>query len=141
MIAVAVLSVLAAVAYPSFLDSIRKSRRSEAFTALSQIQQAQERWRGNHAEYAASVDNAATDVPPGLGLSATTPEGHYTVAIDAADATDYTATASANSESSQANDGACVRLRVRMDNGNLFYGSAAATGDFDEGSGNRCWSR
>jgi type IV pilus assembly protein PilE len=141
MIVVVIAGILAMVAYPSFMDSVRKGRRSEAFTALSQIQQAQERWRGNHAAYAASVSNAATDDPPGLGLSGTTPTGYYTLALDGAGATGYTATASASSGTSQASDGACVRLRVRVANGNIFYGSAAASGDFNEGSGTGCWSR
>lgn len=141
LIAIAVLGLLAMVAYPSYLDSIRKSRRSEAFTALSQIQQAQERWRGNNAAYAASVTNAAGDDPPGLGLPGTTPNGYYSLSVDASSATGYAVTATGASGTSQADDGVCVRLRVRMAGGNLFYGSAAASGDFDESSGNRCWSR
>lgn len=141
LIAIVVVGVLAMVALPSFMDSIRKGRRSEAFTALSQVQQAQERWRGNNAGYAASVGNGPTDTPPGLGLPTTTPGGYYTLTIDAAGATGFTVTAAGASGTSQAQDGNCTRLRVRMAGGNIFYGSAAASGSFDEGSANRCWSR
>ena len=42
MIALAIIAILASVAMPSFFDSIRKSRRSEAVAALSAVQQAQE---------------------------------------------------------------------------------------------------
>ena len=75
MIAVAVVSILVAVALPTFNDAIRKGRRSEAFAALSQVQQAQERWRSNNANYASNtqltlpITPATAGDPVGLGLS------------------------------------------------------------------------
>jgi type IV pilus assembly protein PilE len=141
MIAVVVVGVLGAIAFPAFTDAVRKSRRAEAVTALSSVQQAQERWRGNQSSYTTSLTAAPTADPAGLGLSSNTPGGYYTVTIDAANATSYTSTATAVSGTSQANDGNCARLRVRMDGGNVVYGSAAASGDFNESSSNSCWSR
>lgn len=135
MIAIAVLGIVAAVALPSFMDSIRKGRRAEAFAALAALQQAQERWRANHASYTTDLSSA------GLNLPSTTSGGYYAIAVDAADNTGYTATASAASGKSQAADGRCVRLRVRAAGGNLFYGAAAGSGDFDESAGNPCWRR
>jgi len=136
LITLIVIGVIASVAWPAFSDSIRKSRRSEAYASLSAIQQAQERWRSNHAAYA--TDLTAT----GLNLPSTTPAGYYTLAIDTgADAVSYSVTATATTGMSQAADTGCVRLRVRAASGNLFYGSAAATGTFDETVPNRCWSR
>lgn len=143
MIAVVIVALLASIALPSFMDSIRKSRRSEAFAALSAVQQAQERWRGNHGSYASAMVNTADAGSPanGLGLLETTASGYYGVALSGVSATGYTATATAVTGKSQAADGNCVRLSVRMNGGNIFYGSAAAAGDFDEGSDNRCWAR
>jgi type IV pilus assembly protein PilE len=141
MVAVAVIGILAAIAYPSFLDAIRKSRRSDAFAALSAVQQAQERWRGNHAAYAGLLTARPTDAPPGLGLSAHSSKDYYTIGIDAADATGYSASATAVAGTTQAGDGACQRLRVRVAGGNVFYGAADAEGGFDESAGNRCWVR
>lgn len=135
MIALVVIGILSAVALPSFLDSIRKGRRSEAFAALSSIQQAQERWRANHASY--TTDLSAS----GLNLPSSSSAGRYGVAVNAADNTGYTVTATAVTGSSQAADGNCVRLRVRAAGGNIFYGSAAGTGSFDESAGNPCWRR
>ena len=63
VIAIVVVAILTAIALPTFLDQIRKSRRSEAFTALAAAQQAQERWRGNNAAYAGSLTAAAADDP------------------------------------------------------------------------------
>ena len=141
MIVVAVVGILAAIALPSFLDSIRKSHRSDAFAALAAVQQAQERWRGNRSTYAASLTNGAADTPPGLGLSAVSSKGYYALSIDAAGATGFTATATGTAGTSQAGDGNCRRLRVRVDRGNIFYGSAASEGEFDESAANRCWAR
>jgi len=141
MVVVAIVGILAAIAFPSFLDSIRKSRRSDAFAALSAVQQAQERWRGNRSAYTTSLTPLRTDTPPGLGLAAASSKGYYAISIDAADATGYTTTATATAGTTQASDGNCQRLRVRVAGGNIFYGSAAAGGVFDESATNRCWAR
>lgn len=141
LIAIVVVALLASVAYPSFQDAIRKSRRSDAVTALAAVQQAQERWRSNRSTYTTELTAEPDDDPPGLGLSATSPKDYYAIGIDAAGATGFTATASAVAGTSQASDGSCARLRIRVDAGNVFYGSAAAEGDFDESANNPCWAR
>ena len=51
MIALVVVSVLAGLAYPSFLQLLRKARRGDAIMALLDLQQAQERWRANAPSY------------------------------------------------------------------------------------------
>lgn len=141
MISVAIVAILAAVALPIYNDSIRKSRRTDAFAALSSVQQAQERWRANNASYSDQLTPTASSTPPGLGQAANTPNGHYAIALSAVSATGYTVTATPNSSSSQRADGECSRLQVRVAAGNVFYGSASLTGSFNEGPGNRCWSR
>lgn len=142
MVAVAVVGIIAAVAFPSYQGSIRKSRRSEGFAALSAVQQAQERWRGNNGSYAndGQLTLATTAVPPGLGLAAATPTGYYAIAIPDNSATGYTATATASG--SQAADTACAMISVRMNGGTLSYGSgvppAAPAVLTDAG---RCWPK
>lgn len=44
MIVVAIVGILAAVAYPAYTDSIRKGRRAQARTALMELMQQQERF-------------------------------------------------------------------------------------------------
>jgi type IV pilus assembly protein PilE len=44
MIVVAIVGILAAIAYPSYMDSVRKSRRADAKAALSNAAQALERY-------------------------------------------------------------------------------------------------
>lgn len=133
LIALVIVGILAAVAYPSFSDAVRKSRRSEAMTALSAIQLAQERYRNNEPSY-------ASDLVDDLKLAQTTESGLYTLEVSGT-ATGYTAVATPAAGSSQLKDGECAQLAVEMDNGKLRYGSAAAEGTLDYSNTNRCWAK
>jgi type IV pilus assembly protein PilE len=129
MITVAILAIVASLAYPSFIGAIRKSRRSEAFDGITRIQQAQERWRANHSSYTTDTSNAT-----GLGVSTTTPNGYYTLAVtvptDEKSASEYTITATATG--SQAADTKCAFLSMKADGGQLTYNSTSAQ---------TCWSK
>jgi type IV pilus assembly protein PilE len=141
MIAVVVVALLASIALPSFMDSIRKSRRSEAFAALSAVQQAQERWRANHGSYADNGQLTASPSadPPGLGQPATTKSGYYAIEISGASASGYDVTATAVTGTSQAADTACGKLGVRMNGGNLSY--AGGSGDLAYAATHPCWAK
>ena len=143
LIALVILGVLLAIALPNFQSSIRKGRRSEAFSALSVVQQAQERHRSTNAAFTTLLTAAPTATPPGLGLPATrTPTGYYDLAVSSANATTYVATATAVSGTSQANDGDCAVLAVRIEGGNIRYGSGTSidwTGTNTDPQ--RCWAR
>jgi type IV pilus assembly protein PilE len=138
MIVVVVLGILAMVAYPSYQESVRKSRRSEAMTALMAVQQAQERWRGNNANYTTDLDD--------LGLSSTTPSGYYAISIAAAPAsaplaTAYVATAVGKDGTSQAADTQCRKLGVQMNGGNLSYAGCGSCDSLTYTPTNECWAR
>ncbi|QDL37179.1 type IV pilin protein [Rhodoferax sediminis] len=68
MIVVAIVAVLAGIAYPSYKDSVLKGRRAEARTALSELMQQQERYMTQNNSYFAftNVGGIATPVvtPP-----------------------------------------------------------------------------
>lgn len=122
MIAVAVVGILGAIAYPSFMDQVRKGRRSDAMGASTAVLQAQERWRANQPTYTAALAN--------LGLAATSPEGRYAVALaldGAAPGRNYTVTLKGQGD--QAKDTGCATLTVTVTNGNPAYTPAA------------CWRR
>lgn len=138
MIAVAILGLVASLAYPSFMGSIRKGRRAEAFAALSAVQQAQERWRANNATYSGNLSAAP---PAGLGIPATTGGGLYTISLANTSATGYEAIATPAAGSTQVHDGNCAKLAVRMAGGNLTYAGAAAAGALSYASTNACWNR
>ena len=74
MIVVAIIGIIAAIAYPSFIEQIRKSRRADAKASLEALALNQEKWRANHATY-----GALADVWSGTASN----EGHYTIAQDA----------------------------------------------------------
>ena len=51
MIVVAIVAILASVAYPSYRDSVLKGRRGEARAALAELMQQQERYMTQHNKY------------------------------------------------------------------------------------------
>jgi type IV pilus assembly protein PilE len=126
IIVVAIVAVLGAIAFPSFQGQIRKSRRADAVSTLSQIQQAQERFRANCPCYAHSITNATSTVCPaacpgtgsaaGLGIAAVA-GARYTYALNTPSATAYTVTATAVPGSSQANDTGCTIITVAVAGG------------------------
>lgn len=138
MITVVVIGILASLAYPSFMGSLRKGRRAEAFTALTAVQQAQERWRANNSTYASDLSSTP---PAGLGLAATTAGGLYSISIGNTSATGYDAIATSVSGKGQEHDGSCAKLGVRMAGGNLSYGGVTASGTLSFATTNPCWNR
>ena len=141
MIVVAVIGVLGLIALPSFLDAVRKSRRSDAVEAMTQIQQAQERWRANKSSYAAN-NLLLVDWPDGLGIrKSTSPKDYYQLALSNVGAAGYTVTATAVAGTSQAADTHCQKLVLRIEGGNLRYSSVDGDGAADAADTKRCWNR
>ena len=140
-----VLAILLAVALPSYQGAMRKTRRTEAFAALSSIQQAQERHRSTRPAYTDLITDATTALPPGLAQPATrTSSGYYdlTITLISGGATTYVATATAVAGTSQAADGSCSVLAVRIEGGNIRYGSGTPP-DWTAANPDplRCWAR
>ena len=124
LVTVAIVAIVASLAYPSFMGAVRKSRRSEAFDMVTRIQQAQERWRGNKSSYTTDLSQAT-----GLGIgssatSVTTEHGYYqisvTVPAGSGSASGYTVTAIA--AGSQAADTQCGTMTAQMDGGRIKFG-------------------
>lgn len=139
LIAVAIVGVLVMVALPSYKDSVRKSRRAEALTAIAQVQQAQERWRANSSLYA---NNLSDPKPTGLGIPATTaPGAHYILALSGVTSTGFTVIATANG--GQADDIHCKLMGTRIANGNVKNGSGPSGIDWNllNPDPKRCWAR
>lgn len=135
MITVAIVAVLASLAYPSFMGAVRKSRRSEAFDMVTRIQQAQERWRGDHSAYTTDLSPAPTGLNIGSSAaSVTTEHGYYQVSVSvpagATAGSQYTITATA--AGSQTADTQCATMTAMMAAGKVKYGPA--------GSEN-CWAQ
>jgi type IV pilus assembly protein PilE len=133
--AVVVLGVLLGVALPAFMDQVRKSRRSEAFTAIAAAQQAQERYRGNNSAYASAISDLTA-----LGAVASSSGGRYTLTVSGASATAYQVIADGTG-SGQAGDGSCAKLALQASNGVITYASCSSCSSFTFAANDRCWAR
>jgi type IV pilus assembly protein PilE len=122
MIVCVVVAVLGMLALPSYLQQVRKSRRSDAIDATSTVLQAQERWRANNTTYSANFTNLAP-------LTNASRAGYYQLAITAATATGYTLTATAVNGRGQEHDSGCATLTATVDRGAVTYAPSG------------CWSR
>ena len=127
MIVVAIVGILAAIAYPSYTDSVRKGRRAEAITALYQVQLAEEKWRANNTSYTSTLGAG------GLGLPAVSPASgtaYYDIAIPpGASGTSFSATATAKSTGGQDEDnanGALCKTLIIDQGGPNYSGTGAA---------------
>lgn len=60
MIVVAIIGILAAVAYPSYIDSVRKGKRAEARAAVMNMLQQQERYMTQNNTYLVVARGATT---------------------------------------------------------------------------------
>jgi len=105
MVVVAIIGIIAAVAFPSYVDSTRKTKRSDAFTSLSRSAALQER--------AYTQNNAYSGVIADIG-GATSDEGYYTIATDisACTASCYSLSATPVVGGSQADDEACWTIAL-----------------------------
>ena len=84
MVVVAVVALLTAIAYPAYLDQVRKARRAEGKVVILQTVQNIERFYTLNNNYASSVTSV-------VGASGVLSEhGFYTVTSTASDATSYT---------------------------------------------------
>ena len=88
MITVVIIGILAAVAYPSYLDYVRRGNRSAAQTYMMTIANRQEQYLLTNRSYAATA--AALNLSP-----PTETTGKYTFAVTLPTPTSYTITATA----------------------------------------------
>ena len=129
MIVVAVIGILAAVAYPSYRDQIIKTNRTDGKSALSQAATLQERWFTENNSYTSDMTK--------LG-GTTSQEGHYTISVAIGDINGTTCDSSAHTKDNcfeltatpagaQAADG-CANLELDS------FGRKTVSG-----TDNRCW--
>ena len=114
MIVVVILGVIAAFAYPSYLDSVRKSRRTEAKQALTDLASRQEQYYNNTKRYTATF----TDL--GLAAAPTSENGYYTLGAPVAGVTgslnsSFSLSATATALGGQNQDTACATMTYTSD--------------------------
>ena len=133
MVAVVIVGILAAVAYPNLVSYVQRSRRADAVAELTSIVQAQERYRSNNSAYASAL---AT-----VGFSGATKYYDFTLesVSEPAFVAGYQVTARPKSDSAQAGDAEnCATLSVRLEGSVFKY---LATGSSDRVTSDLCWPR
>jgi len=85
MIVVAIVGIIAAIAYPSYQDSVTRSQRSDATVTVSRLAAAQERFytRSAPATYASDFRTLLDDTSIAAGTtSISSDEGLYTITLN-----------------------------------------------------------
>ena len=111
MIVVAIVALLASIAVPSYRQYVLRSHRVQAKAALLNLAAAQEKFYLQNNTYAANAA-LSTAPPAGLGIPGTTEDGFYTIAINNASATAFTATATATG--AQTADSDCATFTINQ---------------------------
>lgn len=114
MITVAVVGILAAIAYPSYQNSVTKSRRAEGKSLVLDAAAREERFFAQYNSYTGTVVGASgcTGSACGLNYSSTnSANGYYVLTVPANSATTYTLTATA-AGTQLANDKNCKTFSI-----------------------------
>lgn len=130
LVALCITATLAALAWPHFQGAMHRARRSEAQTALSELLNAQSRYRSSHRRYAGSLAEL------GFGTSSLQ---HYQLrlldlpkAADDAEAEPFSkgfvALATPLHTSPQAHDRTCAVLSLTLEGRQLTHNASDATG-------------
>ncbi|NVK30150.1 MAG: type IV pilin protein [Gammaproteobacteria bacterium] len=96
MIVVAVVGILAGIAYPAYTDYVKKARRSDAQANMLDIQIKMERYRGYNNSYPANATSLSDE-----SLGIITDDGYYDFSISGISTTTYLITANPKDAGSQ----------------------------------------
>ena len=122
MITLAIVGLLFVVAYPSYKQSTRKTRRTDAVAAALAIQVAQENFRGSCPYYAQSLGSANSCGGSAAASTVKAPsassQGYYTMSIAANSATGNAYQILATATGDQANDTGCTSLTITYNSTN-----------------------
>lgn len=115
MIVVAIVGILAAIAYPSYRQQVLKSGRTEAHRTLMDVAQRLEKCYTQFGVYnTTTVGNCATLVGTLAGAGIRSEESRYIVMTTAITGTTYTLTATP--QGGQRDDTKCMNFTLGQDN-------------------------
>ncbi|QEA38841.1 type IV pilin protein [Pistricoccus aurantiacus] len=112
MIVVAIVGILAGIAYPSYQAHVERSRRGDAIAKLLELAQAQERFMARCGHYATQIGGKAVcdDSDEGLGMKMQSQEKFYQLSLVSSGATSYTL--KATPQGAQSGDTDCTELTL-----------------------------
>jgi type IV pilus assembly protein PilE len=110
LVVLVLIGIVAALALPGYRQHVLRVHRTEAMTALLQLQLAEEKFYLRHNQYTANI---AAAPPAGLGLSADSASNRYLLSVAlAADAQTFIATATPAPGGGQDADLECLAFSV-----------------------------
>src|SRR5690348_12323704 len=80
MVVVAIVALLAAIAFPIYNTQVRKGRRAEAREIIAKLALGEEKWRVNNATFSTKPSDVG-GVSTTAGGTDTSTNGYYTVVI------------------------------------------------------------
>lgn len=105
MIALVIISIIAAIAIPAYTEQITRTRRTDGKIGLLNMSANMERFFSENNTYVgATIAN--------LGILATSPEGYYNLSITAQTATTFGISAAPDAGGPQAGDTTCGTLTL-----------------------------
>lgn len=120
MVVVAVIAILASVAFPSYKKMVLKSHRTEAHALLQAAQLGQEKFRINSTTYSSSLS--------GNAFSRVGTSEYYDLSVSNASESGYLLTATA--KGTQTDDTGCTTITLEQTASDITYGPSSA-----------CWSK
>ncbi len=112
MITLVILSILTMFAYPSFMQSVRKSNRTDAHTALTKAASNLERFFSTNGTYTTDTSQLRLMIDAGTAYS---DNGHYVITVGAGASgigSSYVVSANATVGDMQAADTACTAFSL-----------------------------
>ncbi len=136
MVTVVIISILASIAVPSYLSSVRKSRRTEARTALLDLAAREERYMATNTTYSQTPGDLGY-----TGFPAPTTSGYYNLNVTvnpptATAAATFTATAQAVAGKGQDNDTNCAIFQITQ----TGVQTSSTSGGTDTTATGGCWN-
>jgi type IV pilus assembly protein PilE len=123
MITLVILGIIAAIAYPSYLNQVTKLRRADGVASLERAALFMEDWRADNLTYVGAGAAA--------GFPGNSEHGYYTIATSLVTATAFTLIATPGG--TQARDAMCTALTLNSQGTRGYTGTAPAA--------DTCWGR
>jgi type IV pilus assembly protein PilE len=129
MIAVVVVGILTAIAYPQYTEFVRRSRITEATSALDDFRTRMEQFFQDNRTYVAGGSC-------GIANPAVTSNSSFTVTCTGASATGYTVNAAGNASKGMGPFG----YRLVVSNAGVVRSTVGVPSDWSSPSPNTCWA-
>ena len=112
MVTLIIIAILTMVAYPSFMQSVRKGKRSDAHTAMTRAASNLERFFSTNGTYTTDASQLGLTMDGG---SAYSNQGHYVIAVAAGGTgigSSYVVSATAKAGDMQEDDTGCTVFSI-----------------------------